>query len=60
MLNNILMALGVTALLWLLYRGVQGNKEAYSKENLGKSFRTLGLLALLLIALIVFAVMALK
>jgi hypothetical protein len=60
MLTNILMALGVTALMWVMYRGIKNNKEAYTKENLTKSVMTLGVLALLLIVLIVFAVLALR
>ena len=60
MFNNLLMALGITALLWLLYRGVKNNKEAYSKENLNKSFQTIGILALLLIGLVAFAILALR
>jgi len=54
------MALGVTALLWLLYRGVKNQPQAFSKENMGKSFYTLGILALLLIVLVTFAVFMLK
>lgn len=59
-MEAILIALGVVALLFVLYRGVKGNKEAYSSENMTKSLRTLGILALLLIVLVAFAVLALR
>jgi len=57
---NILSALGVILLIWVLYRGVKGNPQAFSKENLNKSFLTMGVLALILIALVAFTVMMLK
>lgn len=59
-MESILIALGVVALLWVLYRGVKGNKEAFSSENVNKSLKTLGFLALLLIVIIALAVMALR
>lgn len=45
---------------WLIYRNIRYNPQAFSKENLGKSFYTLGLLALALIAFIALLVMLLK
>lgn len=60
MLANILVIAGIALLIFVLYRGIQRNPEAFSKVNLNKSFMTLGLLALLLIAVISFAVMLLK
>lgn len=60
MLASILTALGIVLLLFLLFRSIKGNPEAFSKENLNKSFTTLGLLALLLIAVVTFAVLMLK
>ena len=47
-------------ILWLLYRGLKGNKEAFSRENLGKSFTTMGILALLLICGVGFVIILLK
>lgn len=44
----------------MLYRGIKGNPEAFSKENLGKSFTTLGIMAIGLIALFALAVLFLK
>lgn len=60
MLANILTALGIVLLLWVLYRGIKGNPQAFSKENINKSLSTLGVMALILIALVAFAVMMLK
>jgi len=45
---------------WLIYRNIRYNPQAFSKENLGKSFYTLGLLALALIAFIALLVILLK
>lgn len=47
-------------LVWWLYRGIRANPQAFSKENLGKSAYTLGVLALILIAFIALCVMMLK
>lgn len=54
------MALGVTLLLWILYRGVKQNPGAFSRENLTKSFMTMGILGLLLLMLVVFTIMVIK
>lgn len=59
-MEAILVALGVVALLWLLYRGVKMNPSSLSRENLNMSLRTLGLLGLLLIALVAAAVLLLR
>lgn len=40
---------GFCFLIWILYRVITTNKEAFSKDNLNRSFKTLGFLALLLI-----------
>lgn len=60
MLINILTALGILVLLFILYQNIKGNPEAFSLMNLNKSFTTLGILALLLIAIVGFAIMMLK
>lgn len=54
------MALGIVVLLYFLYQGVKQNKASFTGENLNKSFMTMGILALLLIVLVAFAVMALR
>lgn len=51
---------GAALMGWLLYRQVKGNPQAYSRENMGKSVYTLGILALLMICFIGFLVMLLR
>lgn len=58
--GKILFAIGAILLIWLLYRNIKGNPQAFSRENLGKSFYTLGILALLLIVFIAFLVMIVR
>lgn len=60
MFTKILTIIGIALLIWMLYRGIKGNPEAFSRANLSKSFTTLGLLALGLIAIVSLAVMFLK
>jgi len=49
MLVGLLTICGFGFLIWMMYRTIKGNPEAFSKENLGRSFTTVGLLALMLI-----------
>jgi len=60
MLMNFLSILGIALLLWMLYRGIKNNPSAFSKENLNKSFLTMGVLGLILIAVVSFAVIMLR
>ena len=39
-------------LIWWLYKGIKSNPEAFSKKNFSKSFMTMGLLALGLMAFV--------
>lgn len=50
----------VAFLGWLIYKNIKHNPNAFAKENLGKSFYTLGLLALLLIAFVALLVILLR
>ncbi len=50
----------IVFIAWLIYRNIRYNPQAFSKENLGKSLYTLGLLALALIAFIALLVVLLK
>jgi hypothetical protein len=45
---------------WLIYRTLKYNPQAFSKTNLSKSFYTLGILALALIAFIAILIMLLR
>lgn len=59
-MGSFLAVLACALLTWLLYRGIKGNREAFSKENLNQSFLTMGFLALLLIGIIGIAVILLR
>jgi hypothetical protein len=59
-LTQILLILGVGILVWFSYAAIKRNPHAFSSDNLNKSFFTLGILALFLIALIALLVMMLK
>lgn len=45
---------------WRIYRVIQNNPQLMSKENLSKSFMTMGVLALILIGGIAILIMMLK
>lgn len=47
-------------IVWLLYRSIKGRPEQFSRENLSKSFSTMGGLALVLIAFVAFLVFLLR
>jgi hypothetical protein len=47
-------------LIWRLYRYVRSNPQAFSKENIGHSIFTLGILCLLLIAFVFLLVIIVK
>lgn len=53
-------ALLAGVVIWWLYRGVKANPESLSKENLGKSTRTMGILALILIAFVGVCIMLIR
>ncbi len=50
----------VAALGYMLYRYIRSHPEALSKANLSKSFMTMGLLALVLIAFIALCIILLR
>jgi cell division protein FtsX len=52
MLAKILVILGTSFLIWWTYQAIKRNPEVLSKENLNKSFNTMGILALLLIVVV--------
>jgi hypothetical protein len=59
LLTTILLVLGAGLILWLTYNAVTRQPQAFKSENLSRSIFTLGILALLLIALIAGLVMLL-
>jgi len=56
----ILFFIGAALMLWSVYRGIKNNPKAFSKVNLSKSFYTMGLLAVGLIAFIYILIQLLK
>ncbi|MFA6302570.1 MAG: hypothetical protein WC627_05485 [Legionella sp.] len=51
-LYQILGILGAALIVFILYRSIKGRPEQFSKENLSKSFFTMGILGLILIAFV--------
>ena len=49
---QILALLGAGLIAWIIYRGIKGRPEQFSRENLNKSFTTLGILAVILIVFV--------
>lgn len=47
-------------LVWLAVTLIRRNPESFSKENMGKSLQTVGILALILIVVVTFCVVMLK
>jgi len=49
---QILGLVGACFVVWILYRYIKGKPEQLSRENLSKSFSSMGILALLLIGFV--------
>ncbi len=58
--QKIIYILIVVGLIFLLSRTIRANPSWLSKENLSKSFGTMGVLALILIAFVGFCVLMLR
>ena len=48
---------GAGLILWVIYRNIKGRPEQFSRAALGKSFRSMGLLAILLIGFVALLVL---
>lgn len=59
-LYQILGLIAAGLILWVLYRSIKGRPEQFSRENLSKSFTTMGFLALILIAFVGFLIVLLR
>ncbi|KTC85042.1 hypothetical protein [Legionella brunensis] len=62
-METLYQVLGIVAaglIIWVLYRSIKGRPEQFSRENLSKSFATMGFLALILILFIAFLVFMLR
>lgn len=58
--GKILLALSTVLLIWFLYHQIRKHPHGFSRENVGKSIFTLGLLALFLIAFITLLILYLR
>jgi hypothetical protein len=57
---QILSIIGAVVLIWFLIGYIRRNPQAFSKENLNRSFFTLGILALFLIAVVAICVILVR
>lgn len=56
-LYQILGLLAAVLIVWVLYRNIKGRPEQFSRDNLAKSFSSMGILALLLIGFVTLLVL---
>ena len=59
-LYQVLGLIGAGLIIFILYRSIKGNPEQFSKDNLNKSFLTMGVLALGLIGFIALLILILR
>jgi hypothetical protein len=59
-LYQLLGLIGAGLILFILYRTIKNRPEQFSKDNLNKSFFTMGILALILIVFIALLILILK
>lgn len=52
--------IGAALILWVLYRNFKSRPEQLSRENMSKSFSTMGILALLLIGFVALLVLMVR
>ncbi len=57
---QILALVGAGLIVWLMYRTIKNRPEQFSRENLAKSFSSMGILALILIAFVAFLIVLVK
>lgn len=58
--TQLLLVVGAGLIIWYLIRTIRSNPGAFSKETLGKSAYTMGILAVILIAFVAICVMILR
>lgn len=57
---QIMGVLGFILIAWILYRGIKSRPEQFSKENLSKSFFSMGVLGIILIAFVALLVLMVR
>lgn len=59
-LYQVLALVGAVLIAWVLYRAIKGQPEQFSREKMSKSFSTMGVLALLLMAFVALLVLIVR
>ena len=59
-LYQVLGLVGAALIVWVIYRSIKGRPEQFSRENLTKSFSSMGILALLLIGFVALLVLIVR
>ena len=59
-LYQLLALVGAGLIVWVIYRHIKGRPEQFSRAHLMKSFSSMGVLALLLIAFVALLVVMLR
>jgi uncharacterized membrane protein YidH (DUF202 family) len=54
---QLLALIGAGLIAWIIYRTIKNKPEQFSRENLNKSFSSMGILAIILIIFIAFLVL---
>ena len=57
---QVLALIGAALIVWITYRSVRGRPELFSRDNMNKSFFSLGILALILIVFVGLLVLTLR
>ncbi len=58
--TNILYLVGAAFVIWMIYRQVRNQPQMFTRANLGKSFYTMAILALILIVVVGLMIMMLR
>jgi threonine/homoserine/homoserine lactone efflux protein len=59
-LYQILGLVGAALIVWVIYRNIKGRPEQFSRENLTKSFSSMGMLGLILIGFVALLVVIVR
>ncbi|STY27900.1 Uncharacterised protein [Legionella wadsworthii] len=59
-LYQVLGLIGAGLIIFILYRTIKGRPDQFSKENLNKSFYTMGILALVLIGFVALLILIVR
>ncbi len=57
---QLLALIGAALIVWVTYRSIKGRPELFSRDNMSKSFFSLGVLAMILIVFVALLVLILR